>query len=98
MTLDAHEFIRRFLLHTLPHGFHRIRHYGFLANGHRNAKLELCRRLLASPRRADIDAAEPDATPLAGAHRCPCCRGPMITLAIWRCGQAMPRPFWSDTS
>jgi hypothetical protein len=35
MMLDVHEFIRRFLLHTLPDGFHRIRHYGFLANGHR---------------------------------------------------------------
>lgn len=46
MTLDAHEFIRRFLLHTLPDGFHRIRHYGFLANGHRATKLELCRSLL----------------------------------------------------
>jgi hypothetical protein len=101
MTLDAHEFIRRFLLHTLPHGFHRIRHYGLLANGHRNAKLELCRRLLAAPRRADGGDAEPDAAPLGappGAHRCPCCGGPMIILAIWRCGQAPPRPFWSDTS
>jgi hypothetical protein len=39
MTLDAHEFIRRFLLHTLPDGFHRIRHYGFLANGHRAQKV-----------------------------------------------------------
>ena len=46
MTLDADEFIRRFLLHTLPDGFHRIRHYGFLANGHRADKLALCRRLL----------------------------------------------------
>ena len=46
MTLDAFEFIRRFLLHSLPDGFHRIRHYGFLANGHRAAKLALCRRLL----------------------------------------------------
>ncbi|TGQ03595.1 transposase, partial [Mesorhizobium sp. M2E.F.Ca.ET.219.01.1.1] len=45
MTLDAHEFIRRFLLHTLPDGFHRIRHYGFLANGHRAARLDQCRRL-----------------------------------------------------
>jgi hypothetical protein len=35
LQLDAHEFIRRFLLHVLPDGFHRIRHYGFLANGHR---------------------------------------------------------------
>ena len=49
MTLDADEFIRRFLLHTLPDGFHRIRHYGFLANGHRAAKLALCRKLLAVP-------------------------------------------------
>lgn len=102
MTLDAHEFIRRFLLHTLPDGFHRIRHYGFLANGHRAARLDLCRRLLASLRQ---DALEPDAEsvdvavePLATAHRCPGCGGSMITLAIWRCGQAPPRPFWSDTS
>ena len=46
MTLDADEFIRRFLLHALPDGFHRIRHYGFLANGHRGDNLALCRRLL----------------------------------------------------
>jgi hypothetical protein len=46
MTLAADEFIRRFLLHTLPDGFHRIRHYGFLASGHRAAKIALCRRLL----------------------------------------------------
>jgi hypothetical protein len=49
LTLAADEFIRRFLLHTLPDGFHRIRHYGFLANGHRAAKLAQCRRLLAAP-------------------------------------------------
>jgi hypothetical protein len=47
MTLEADEFIRRFLLHTLPDGFHRIRHYGFLANGGRRDHLGLCRRLLA---------------------------------------------------
>jgi len=47
MTLEADEFIRRFLLHTLPDGFHRIRHYGFLANGGRSDHLALCRRLLA---------------------------------------------------
>jgi hypothetical protein len=49
MTLDADEFIRRFLLHVLPNGFHRIRHYGYLANGHRAAKLVQCRRLLTAP-------------------------------------------------
>jgi hypothetical protein len=46
MTLDANEFIRRFLLHTLPDGFHRIRYYGFFANGQRGDNLALCRRLL----------------------------------------------------
>jgi hypothetical protein len=49
MTVAASEFIRRFLLHTLPDGFHRIRHYGLFANGHRAAKIVLCRKLLAAP-------------------------------------------------
>jgi hypothetical protein len=49
MTVDAGEFIRRFLLHTLPPGFQRIRHFGFLANCHRKAKLALCRQLLLPP-------------------------------------------------
>jgi len=46
MTLDADEFIRRFLLHVLPDGFQRIRHYGFLSHRYRQAKLALCRQLL----------------------------------------------------
>ena len=49
MILNADEFIRRFLLHALPDGFHRIRHYGLFANGHRVAKLAQCRLLLAAP-------------------------------------------------
>lgn len=49
MTLEPAEFMRRFLLHVLPSGFHRIRHFGFLANGHRAARLALCRQLLAQP-------------------------------------------------
>jgi hypothetical protein len=49
MRLDAPEFIRRFLLHVLPSGFQRIRHFGFLANCHRQAKLDLCRQLLKAP-------------------------------------------------
>ena len=48
MTLEAHEFIRRFLLHVLPSGFQRIRHYGFLANHVRQAKLAQCRKLLGA--------------------------------------------------
>lgn len=103
MTLDADEFIRRFLLHTLPDGFHRIRHYGFLANAHRAEKLALCRRLLAVP------APEPEAEPNQDAvathrnDRCPCCGGTMVVRTI------LPRPqpwrpppwrssFWTDTS
>jgi hypothetical protein len=46
MTLDAEEFIRRFLLHVLPNGFQRIRYYGFLGNRYRNEKLARCRQLL----------------------------------------------------
>ena len=49
MTVSAEEFIRRFLQHAVPPGFQRIRYYGFLANCHRAEKLELCRRLLATP-------------------------------------------------
>ncbi len=49
MRLDAHEFIRRFLLHVLPSGFQRIRSYGLLANRYRQVKIELCRKLLGAP-------------------------------------------------
>jgi len=49
MTIEAGEFIRRFLLHTLPPGFQRIRYYGLLANCRRKASLTLCRKLLATP-------------------------------------------------
>lgn len=56
MRLKPDEFIRRFLLHTLPNGFHRIRHFGFMANGHRAAKLALCRKLLDNERTAPNNA------------------------------------------
>ena len=49
MTLDAQEFIRRFLLHTLPPGFQRIRHYGLFSSYHRRAALTVCSRLLSTP-------------------------------------------------
>jgi len=49
MTVQADEFVRRFLIHTLPPGFQRIRHFGFMANCHRKAKLALCRQLLTAP-------------------------------------------------
>jgi len=60
MRLAPHEFIRRFLLHVLPDGFHRIRHYGFLAKGDRGQKLERVRTLLAARQPADpADAQTP---------------------------------------
>jgi hypothetical protein len=58
MTLKALEFVRRLLLHVLPTGFVRIRHYGILANRHRHQKLELCRQLLGSGRAAKPESSE----------------------------------------
>ena len=98
MTLDANEFIRRFLLHTLPDGFHRIRHYGFLANGHRTARLELCRRLLTDTPRGTAYSAERDPKEAKPSCPCPYCGGQMIVLATWQYGQAPRRPFWNDSS
>ena len=79
MTLSAHEFIRRFLLHCLPRGFHRIRHYGLLASGTRKAHLERARQLLAlAPPAADETPTDtPDPRP-----SCPCCGGTMIIIEI----------------
>jgi hypothetical protein len=88
MTLDADEFIRRFLLHVLPAGFHRIRHYGFLANGHRADKLTLCRRLLrvqTEPAIANTEVSVDDAAERHRADefpRCPCCGGHMVILGL----------------
>ncbi len=86
MTLDVHEFIRRFLLHVLPGAFQRIRHYGFLANGHRKAKVALIRRLLhATPKAAAIAAVEAEPPPeraQAKAPVCPCCGGAMVIIEI----------------
>jgi len=91
MTLAADEFIRRFLQHTVPDGFHRIRHIGFLANCHRTAKLARCRELLAElpleplpPRRWQDRLRE-----LTGQDIdvCPCCGGRMLI-----CGAIPPQP------
>jgi Putative transposase/Transposase zinc-binding domain len=86
MTLTAEEFIRRFLLHTLPDGFQRIRHYGFLANGNRADKLALCRQLLAVPPPAPTPPPPRDFRErlrrLTGRDLdiCPCCGGHMVPL------------------
>jgi hypothetical protein len=79
MTLQADEFIRRFLMHTLPDGFHRIRHYGLFANGHRAVKVELCRELLAvpSPRPTRESDNSKEVAPANDPPPCPCCGGRM---------------------
>jgi hypothetical protein len=84
MTLTADQFIRRFLLHSLPDGFHRIRHYGVLANRHRAAKLALCRQLLAMPPPAPLPQTDDreQFRQLTGLSLdiCPCCAGAMVPL------------------
>jgi hypothetical protein len=108
MKLKPDEFIRRFLLHTLPDGFHRIRSFGFLANSHRADKLALCRSLLAD--RAELTAPEnayPSSVnssnrPNADPPVCPDCGGVMriIGRAPPAFDQTQPRSpsFWCDTS
>ncbi|NJO37219.1 MAG: IS91 family transposase, partial [Rhizobiales bacterium] len=94
MTLAANEFIRRFLLHTLPDGFHRIRHYGFLANGHRARKLALCRRLLAAPAPGPAD----NIAPSRRHDHCLACGSTSIVRTILPRLQPSRSPFWYDTS
>ncbi len=93
MTLAAHEFIRRFLIHVLPSGFHRIRHYGLFANGGRVSNIAHARELLDVPAPVsepdDDQNAEPD-EPAALLQPCPCCGGRMIIIETFERG-AQPR-------
>ena len=88
MTLGAHEFIRRFLIHVLPKGFHRIRHYGFLAGSARDERLAQARALLdvAGVTDPEDEAAADDATAAALASPCPCCGGRMIVIETFEAG------------
>ena len=83
MTLPTHEFIRRFLMHVLPKGLHRIRHYGLFASADRAANIERARQLLAAPSRSK-DPETPNATATDEQHilprPCPCCGGRMIII------------------
>jgi hypothetical protein len=88
MTLVPGEFIRRFLLHVLPKGFHRIRHYGLLASAARKANIARARELLAAP---EPETVRDDTTSAAAApndHRlpCPCCGGRMIIVETFERG------------
>jgi ssDNA-binding Zn-finger/Zn-ribbon topoisomerase 1 len=98
MTLATHEFIRRFLMHVLPAGFHRIRYYGLLASGKRAENVARAREMLAVPllpidaiKAASTDADDPQ-TPK---HPCPCCGGRMIIIETFQHGatpQNRPTP------
>jgi len=89
MTLDADEFMRRFLIHVLPDGFHRIRHYGLFANANRAANIALARRLLGVPHPAPSSA---DSDRAGGGHEdeewkiCPCCGGRMVIVETFEPG------------
>jgi ssDNA-binding Zn-finger/Zn-ribbon topoisomerase 1 len=99
MTLATHEFIRRFLMHVLPAGFHRIRYYGLLANGKR--AIAHARELLLPPPVLPIDAIKAASAntnePQTPKHPCPCCGGHMIIIETFARGgqpkhQASPPP------
>jgi Putative transposase/Transposase zinc-binding domain len=114
MTLDTPEFIRRFLMHVLPQGFHRIRYYGLLASPTRAKNIARIRALLAVPL-IPIDAikaanakastsAQPE-EPKAPEHPCPCCGSRMLIIETFRRGQQpnhrptpVPRAIRIDTS
>jgi len=101
MTLSADEFIRRFLLHVLPKGFHRIRHYGLLATATCKASIARARELIAAPMPSTETPAEHDdagATGTVAEHRppCPCCGGRMIIVETFERGgtpRGPPSPY-----
>jgi Putative transposase/Transposase zinc-binding domain len=101
MTLSAEEFLRRFLLHTLPRGFVRIRFFGFMANRRRKLLLPVCRNLIGTNPKQKPSA---DAIP-AGEHSswlCPVCRGPMVVIQRLTAEQifweSIRRATYADTS
>jgi hypothetical protein len=96
MTLATHEFIRRFLMHVLPKGLHRIRHYGLFANASRAENLARMRELLdmTEPEPETSNAAAPETTePLV--RPCPCCGGRMLIVEIFQAGATSREGVWS---
>jgi Putative transposase/Transposase zinc-binding domain len=89
MTLAIDEFIRRFLIHVLPSGFHRIRHYGLFANGGRAENIARARQLLnvpQPPRQPDDTGCADDGEPQPSSLPCPCCGGRMIVIETFERG------------
>jgi Putative transposase len=90
MTLGPHEFIRRFLIHVLPKGFHRIRHYGLFASAERQHNIAQARELLAAPAPKVEKANDAE----AGASKrlapaCPCCGGRMVIIETFARGATL---------
>ena len=104
MTLATDEFIRRFLVHVLPKGFHRIRHYGLLANGNRADNIARARELLAVPKSRNGAASADASEPLTHEHPCPYCGGRMIIIETFERGSTpryrptLPTAIRIDTS
>jgi hypothetical protein len=93
LTLASDEFIRRFLLHVLPYGFHRIRHYGLFANGGRAENLAQARRLLnVEIKDQPADAAEAPELSQKSPYTCPACGGSMIVIEVLAQGQLLRAP------
>jgi len=94
MTLSADEFMRRFLLHVLPSGFHRIRHYGLLANAGRRENLARARELLHVMPEAAVEPQEA-AVPIGSSQPtfvCPDCGAAMIVVEVLLRGQPIRAP------
>ena len=87
MRLATDEFIRRFLIHVLPDGFHRIRHYGLLAAAGRKAIVAKIRKLLGAQAPLQDEAPSAEIIPLTLRQPCPDCGGPMRIVEIFRRGQ-----------
>jgi hypothetical protein len=97
MTLATHEFIRRFLIHVLPKGFHRIRHYGLFASTTRAESIATARALLGVAPPAVDPQKPPDVspdTPRVLPSPCPCCGGRMIVIEVFARGR---EPRWRPT-
>jgi len=100
MTLPVCAFIRRFLIHVLPSGFHRIRHYGLFASGARAQNIAQVRQLLTPAAKSDPDAARNDSDEAdpPNPYPCPCCGGRMIVVETFGRAGASPSPIRIDTS
>jgi hypothetical protein len=91
MTLPVDEFLRRFLLHVLPRGFVRIRHYGFLSSRRRRELVPLCKQLLSDAVPTPTPTGAPTASESVPMWICPLCGGPMIVIERLTAGQIAPR-------